>query len=169
MLPGRMCKAMLVFRFAQAPSIQPCSSISNRAVTHPSGACGTSPPPVPCGDTAQRVLCTRVTEAQPRLPPSTSCFGYSSVPALQSCHLYLHSCLDHWERRWPRLLSTEGKVVGSPLEQMSCCLHTGLWAKLSLCKVSTAWQLASRQLCLGSSPCLSSHSSLLSRPGVTLC
>lgn len=44
---------MLISRFAQVPSIQPCSSITNSPVTHPSGACGTSPSLMLCGHTAQ--------------------------------------------------------------------------------------------------------------------
>lgn len=74
---------MLVFWFAWAPSIQTCSSITNSPVTRLSGACGTTLMPSPslmiCVDTAQCVLCRRVNEAQPRLPSSSSCFGYSSM------------------------------------------------------------------------------------------
>lgn len=45
-----------------------------------------------------------------------------------------------------------GQGCGSSLEQMSHCFHVDLWAKVSLCKVNTAWQLASSQLCLGFLP-----------------
>lgn len=54
------------------------------AVASPSG---TSQSLRLCGDTAQCVLCRRVNEAQPRLPSSSSCFGYSSMSA------YIPACI----------------------------------------------------------------------------
>lgn len=54
--------------------------VTNSPMTGLSGACG-SPSLMLCADTALCVLYRRVNEAQPRLPSSSSCFGYSSMSA----------------------------------------------------------------------------------------
>lgn len=104
-------KQCLSFDLPEHPPYKPAVArfVTNSPVTGLSGACG-SPSLVLCADTALCVLCRRVNEAQPRLPSSSSCFGYFSMSAYISAwitrkgggHSFSWQRARLWEAHWSK-------------------------------------------------------------------